>query len=148
MRKFMKVSLADMPYPEGQYEGLPPWAYGSPPQPEGPPAEETYGYPPQPPPVAYAFPPPPPPITNTVRTMWSRRDILCPRTILAWLSAALRLRLRPLGLRLPPLVSDVASHKVASHKKDIAHRTFAPFPTIERPRAVFVREVPELVRSP
>ncbi|HEX8829367.1 MAG TPA: hypothetical protein VF778_14790 [Xanthobacteraceae bacterium] len=77
MRKFMKVSLAvgagafalgwaglhaakaaDMPYPqgqyEGQYEGPPPQAYGA------PPAEEGYGYPP-PPPVPYAFPPPPPP---------------------------------------------------------------------------------------
>jgi hypothetical protein len=74
MRKFMKVSLAvgagafalgsvglhaalaaDMPYPEGQYEGPPPQAYGP------PPAEEGYGYPPPPPPVPYAYPPQPVP---------------------------------------------------------------------------------------
>jgi hypothetical protein len=73
MRKFMKVSLvaaagafalgwvgldaakaADMLYPQGQYEGPPPQAYGA------PPAEESYGYPP-PPPVAYGYPPPPAP---------------------------------------------------------------------------------------
>jgi hypothetical protein len=52
------AKAADMPYPQGQYEGQyggpPPEAYGP------PPAEEGYGYPPPPPPVAYAFPPPPP----------------------------------------------------------------------------------------
>ena len=80
MRKFMKASLAagagafalgliglqaataaDMPYPEGQYEGPPHPAYGPPPEAYGPPpAEESYGFPP-PPPVGYAFPPPPAP---------------------------------------------------------------------------------------
>ena len=75
MRKIMNVSLtaalalggiglhaakaADMPYPQGQYEGPPPQP-GLPPQAYGaPPLEESYGYPP-PPPVAYGFPPPAP----------------------------------------------------------------------------------------
>jgi hypothetical protein len=85
MRKFTKMSLAvgaagafalgsvglhgakaaDVPYPQGQYEGQPPQAYSQPPEAYGPPpqaygappAEGSYGYPP-PPPVAYGFPPP------------------------------------------------------------------------------------------
>ena len=91
MPKFMKVSLAagagafalvgwvglhtakaaDMPYPQGQYEGPPQGQYegppqgqyeGPPPQAYGPPpAEESYGFPPPPPPVGYALPPPPAP---------------------------------------------------------------------------------------
>lgn len=74
MRKFLKVSLAatfalgltglhaakaaDMPYPQGQYEG-PPQAYGPPPVAENyaPPPPVAYGYPPPAPYYAYAPPP-------------------------------------------------------------------------------------------
>ena len=85
MRKFTKMSLAagagvfalgsvglhgakaaDVPYPQGQYEGQPPQAYSQPPEAYGPPpqaygappAEGSYGFPP-PPPVACSASPPP-----------------------------------------------------------------------------------------
>jgi hypothetical protein len=127
MRKFMKLGLAagagafevasvglhatqaaDMGYPQEQYEGPPPQAYVPPPQAYGPPpVEESYSYPP---PVALRRST----AANRLLRIWSAlcgraRTLLRARAILAWLPAALRLWLWPLGPWLPPLVSEGAA---------------------------------------